>query len=424
MKNFFRVLFVLLIAMMTSGIFLPICFAGTYYVSTTGSDDTGNGSEGSPWATVNHALDGNVVDGSLVLVKPGTYNGRTRLRGQYALGVIVRSEEPYKARLRHTDTVITCFYGKGITLEGFDIAHSGSGAGALVIQIQDLLEGDTVSNIVIRNNILHDSYNNDILKINNGAANVLVEGNMFYNQAGSDEHIDVNSVSGVVIQDNIFFNDFEGSGRENYDTVTSSFIVVKDSDGSSGRVTGSNDITIRRNIFMNWEGNSGTNFVLIGEDGKDYFEAYDVLVENNLMLGNSDIVMRAPFGVKGGKDITFRNNTVSGDLPSYAYAMRLNTEGDNPNNLNVNFFNNIWSDPTGTMGSRSSNSADNDFSDTPTDQTDSFQLSHNLYWNGGAALPEDAAGDLINYTDDANRGHGGSGAERSRRHHPAPMGGG
>ena len=231
MKTIFRLLFAFSLAFTSALIFHPPCFAGTYYVSTAGSDDTGNGSEGSPWATINHALDGNVEDGGLVLVKPGEYSGRTRLKGQYVLGVTVRSEEPYKAKLRHTDTVITCFYGKGIALEGFDIAHSGPGAGALVIQIQDLLEGDTVSNIVIRNNVLHDSYNNDILKINNGAADVLVEGNMFYNQAGSDEHIDVNSVTGVVIRDNIFFNDFDGSGRENYDTVTSSFIVVKDSNG-------------------------------------------------------------------------------------------------------------------------------------------------------------------------------------------------
>jgi hypothetical protein len=62
---------------------------------------------------------------------------------------------------------------------------------------------------------MHDSYNNDILKINNGAAQITVEGNMFYNQTGSDEHIDVNSVTDIVIQDNIFFNDFAGSGRSN-----------------------------------------------------------------------------------------------------------------------------------------------------------------------------------------------------------------
>src|SRR5690606_12297662 len=224
-----------------------------YYVATTGNDSTGDGSEGNPWATIPTAL-GNVPDGSLILVGPGEYNGRIRLDETFTTGVTIRSQLPYQARLRHTATVVTCYTGQGITLEGFDIAHTGSGAGALVVQIQDLIGpaggDDRVSRITLRNNVLHDSYNNDILKINNGAADIVVEGNVFYNQAGSDEHIDINSVSGITIQDNIFFNDFAGSGRTNNNN-TSSYIVIKDSNGNDDSELGSSDVTVRRNIFLN-----------------------------------------------------------------------------------------------------------------------------------------------------------------------------
>ena len=203
----------------------------TFYVAINGSDSAGTGSSATPWATITHAVD-NVPDGSLVLVRPGLYSGRVRLRRQFANGITVRSEVPYQAQLRNNATVVTSFYGQGITLEGFDIAHDGAGAGGLVVQIQDLLgePGGTerVSRIVLKNNVIHDSYNNDLLKINNGAAQITVTGNLFYNQTGSDEHIDVNSVIDVTIQDNIFFNDFTGSGRINQNN-TSSYIVIKDS---------------------------------------------------------------------------------------------------------------------------------------------------------------------------------------------------
>ena len=96
--------------------------AGTFYVATNGNDNTGDGSSGNPWATITHALD-SVTDGSTILVKAGTYNGRVRIRGTFPTGVTVKSEQPYQAVLQHNDKVITAYTHpngvQGITIEGF-----------------------------------------------------------------------------------------------------------------------------------------------------------------------------------------------------------------------------------------------------------------------------------------------------------------
>lgn len=369
------------------------------YVTVSGSDDSGDGSQGNPWATITQALD-HAPDGSLILVGPGLYEGNVRLRGTFPAGVSVCADPPYQAQLRHGDTVVTAYTHvsgcEGITLEGFDIAHSGPGAGALVVHLDAGGDG-AVQHITLRNNVIHDSYDNDVLKINHGIHDVLVEGNLLFNQTGSDEHIDLNSAESVVIRGNIFLNDFAASGRTNGND-TSSYIVIKDSNQDGDIYTGSHDVTVEGNVFLHYEGSTGTVFLLLGEDGHPIHETYDILVQNNLMLGDSDNPMRAPFGVKGGRDIVFRNNTVVGDLPARAFAMRLNVEGSNPANENIEFYNNVWSDPTGTMGALDPNDGD-DFSDTDPAHTLSFVLSHNLYFNGGDPIPNDAA-ELINPDDD------------------------
>jgi len=350
-------------------LFSTFSIAQTHYVAVNGVDAVGNGSRTNPWATIGFAID-NVVDGATILVGPGTYRGRVRLDQKFQNGIVIRSEPVYQAKLRHNNgSAVICFTCQGVTLEGFDIAHSADNNRGLVIQIQN----SEARNVV-----------------NNGTRDILVQGNMFYNQAGSDEHIDINSVQNVKIIDNIFFNSLSQG-------VTSSFVLIKDSGGASDGIISASDIEVRRNIFFNWQGNDGQSFVRLGEDGNPTFEAQRVLIENNLMLGNSNRLMRSSFTVTGSKDIRFQFNTVVGNNPTRSFAARFTAGGILSENIVM--ANNIWSDPTGTMGAEGFNGVD--VFEAAAGLNSRVTLDNNVYYNGDNPIPPDSS-QSVTVADDAN----------------------
>jgi hypothetical protein len=351
-----------------------ICSAqSVYFVAPNGNDSTGSGSASAPWATINKATSSVPDDGSTILVRPGTYVGRTLIYNRKFKRILsIRSEVPYQAKLRTANEVVVMIsYSTNIDIAGFDIAKTNPATTApLAVKIAG---GE---NIALRNNFIHESFNNDLLKINEGAKNILVTGNVFRNQAGtSGQHIDVNGCLNVSVHENIFFNDAAAAGiSQSVMNTSHGFIVVKNSDG----LAESRRTRITSNLFLNYQGSTGSNFILVGEDGAPYHEAQELAIENNVMLGNSATKMRAPLGVKGGRDILFRNNTVVGDLPSSAFALRSNQEGSNPQNRDIKLLNNIWSNPIGTLLR---------FSDGTPSESIGIELDNNLYWNAGIAIP-------------------------------------
>lgn len=369
--------------------------AERFFVQTDGDDSTGDGSAAAPWATISHAVS-SAPDGSVIDVGPGDYNGASDLEGIFAEGIVVRAVPSYGARLRHSATVVTLARIQGLVLEGFDIAHTGPGADPIVVHVRDELGDvggtDYPTRIVLRDNIIHDSYNNDLLKIDSGVRGVEIEGNVFFNQGPLDEQLDINAASEVAARRNIFFNDFEATGRLAMQD-TASFVIVKDANGADDEIQGASEVDIDGNIFMRWQGTAAANFLLLAERGNPIYEARGVLVQNNLMVGDGGDPMRAPFGIKGATDVVFRNNTVVGDIPANAFAFRFNVEGESPPNDGISLFNNIWSSPSGAI---------DDLTDTElASPLENFVLDTNLYWNGGAAVPNDDT-DLVNASSDAN----------------------
>jgi hypothetical protein len=361
-------------------------------------DDDNPGTEASPWATLEHAVATVPDQGCTVLFASGTYEGANHLNRRFTNPTTFRSATDYGAVLENDGPVVDIDGGLNIALEGFELRHTGpETSGSDYVAIVDRRNDIWSEHVTFRNNVFHDSYGDDLLKIHNGVRFATVEGNVFYNQGKNEQHIDVNSVTDVIIQNNIFFNDFVASGRDE-DSPAKHFIVVKDSNEGDDGLEGSKQITIRRNVFLNWQGGSEA-WLGLGNDGKPYHEAAGVLVENNLLIGNSDVVADAAFGVRGAKDITINNNTVIGDLPAKSFAYRIDVTGDNPRNENIRFTNNIWTDPTGTMGADEEDS-DNQFSEGDPSTVSGLLNDHNLYWNGGTTVP---AGEVASpLEDDAN----------------------
>ena len=362
-------------------------FGGTYYVATNGNDSTGNGSASAPWKTLATAVIKVPDDGSTIYVKAGVYNGRVRLNRRFAVRTYLKAETPYQTIIQSNDNtspVVTVYGGGNFEMNGFQFMRpTPNDKGVILVHVQT--SGQTAQDITFRDNIFHDSYNNDLLKINNGATRIQVLGNVFYNQAGYDEHIDINGVTNVEVTGNIFFNDFAGSGRSNGNN-TGSFVVIK----NSGNLPATSGITVSRNVFLNWQGGPSASAVTVGEDGTSYFEAEDVLVENNLIVGNSGNTMSAPFTVQGSRRVKFRANTITGDLPARSYGMNVFISGSNRVNEDITFYNNIWSDPTGTM---------NTFSNSTSSWSIRRVLKNNLYWNGGNSIPVNTS--AINVNEDS-----------------------
>lgn len=347
-------------------------------------DDSNPGTFILPWARLEYSSDAIPDNNCTVWFKEGEYYGNHRLNRRFNTPTTFKSIHPFQATFLNNGVVLVISGGTNIVLEGFIFTHTGPGAGKLVVAVDGSDKGWSEF-ITLRNNIFHDSYNNDLLKIHSGVRFVTVDGNVFYNQGYGEQHMDVNSVTDVVIQNNIFFNDFEGSGRTNSND-TKNFLIIKDSNNDEDGLEGSERITVRRNIFLNWQGRPGETLIQVGIDGKPYHEAKDVIIENNLIIGNTQNEVGTVFGVSGAKDVYFVNNSVVGDMPSWAYAFRINIRGLNPQNQNIHFYNNIWSDPTGTMGAGFSGRP-NEFSDGDPADTINLVLDNNLYWNGGEEIP-------------------------------------
>ena len=122
----FALALVLSFSMVTA---VPVAADTTYYVATTGSDTTGDGSQGNPWATITYAISQSDT-GDTINVAAGTYDpftvdgftGPLTIKSQHAASpAIVKGCQVYGS----SNTIIVITDSTGIDLTDLDIEGEG-----------------------------------------------------------------------------------------------------------------------------------------------------------------------------------------------------------------------------------------------------------------------------------------------------------
>lgn len=391
-----------------------LSFPPTVYVATDGSDITGDGSYENPWGSISYAVNQIPPEGNVtVLVKDGIYEGKNDIISKYFQNwVTIKAENPYKAVLSNYVDIgdwsaalkIAGTPGDAnIRIEGFEFTNEYTGHTCLTRATVFLLLFSNMSNITLANNIIHGNNApgtcNELLKINRLGGgfpkNILIQGNIFYDAApieGSDL-LDAMMAGELNVTDNIFFN-------RNTNHASQSFITIKyqidPSNPDAPAVIRSPRYVVNRNIFLNWDGKTDQAFIQFGEDDGTQVMVSDSIIENNLFIGNSPNQMRGPIQLKGTKNITIRANTIVGNYENSLHGGHFETVGSNPPTTGVSVFNNIFSDPTGTMNNYL-------FTTTGAMSPGDWVIDNNLFWNNLNSLPNSG---YLNAYEDINRVEG------------------
>ncbi len=366
-----------------------------YFVSAWWGSDSNSGTYDRPWKSIQHALDSVPSEGGFrICVQDGYYPEQIDLgrRDGFTSPVRVEALNPYRAKLNNRDKIIILLSGDStshtsfnITFAGFEIYRPDSGAtGSSNIFLYK------ADNVTIENCIIHDSYDDDLVRILH-SANVTLQFNVTYNGGSGEEHYDINGGSrNVVVQDNVLFNAYPETGRP--DDTSGPQIVVKTSyPDADGRTR---NVTIRRNVFMHGQSVPTRGLIAIGGDNRyeGYYEAEDVTVENNLFIADEGLLEQMiPVTILGSRRIHLRANTFRGNAnSSFRLFGRARKESLNPPCTDLFYYNNVFLDPTNTTGHLiKGTSSDIEYG----------AISSNLYWWGGASIPTDSE-DYFNFYND------------------------
>jgi|GEM_PF-1335880 len=266
--------------------------ATDYYVSTTGSNEAGDGSVGNPWQTITYAST-QTGSGDTIHVLPGTYNAALGETFPITLeaGVRFLSETTGLATIdSETAAVDTLYLNSNTTLEGFYISNSASD-GYMVYVVGSSAE--ILNNTIVQGGGAVNPPK--ALYVEHSADNCLFQGNTV--SAGSQRPVSFVGVNnepldGLIIRDNAIT-----CSRSDYETLYLYYATDSLIEG--------NTITSDRAFYHNTQWNIPT----------------DTTIRNNTLEAYSTYT---PYGIYlyGPLSGTFASNEVRGyeDAATAGYA--------------------------------------------------------------------------------------------------------
>ncbi len=315
MKNLFNILTVSLVLVLAGG----IAFGTNYYVdeAPTG-DDSNDGSSGSPWATLQYAVE-TIGNGDTILVQPGTYAGcrieysgtagnPKTLKAETAGTVLLNS---LSGEARHSGILEVENYSASVeywTIEGFEC--DGNSGSYRPIDVRNSADQQN-SHITIRNCVAYDGSSTGIFNSHTNYA--LIEDCTSYDNGEHGFYVN-NSADNGVLRNNISYtntsNGIHMNGDESMggDGIMSSWLVEDnvcyDNPSQGINCDGVTDSTFRNNLLYE-VGSKG--FSLYGIDGA-------VTSKNDLIYNNT--VLSESTGTVGYYNIFIHRNTQGAGDPT------------------------------------------------------------------------------------------------------------
>ncbi len=296
------------------------------YVSTTGSS-TGTGSQNDPLASIQAAVN-MATPGTTIMVEAGTYveNVKFNVSGlPYAPICLVSADGPGAAKIlpgaASASATIEAFGEENIVISGFDVSGGNVHDNGIQFGMSGMNINDLTKNIVIKDNIVHDT-KKDSIKVSQGDHIYVVDNTVSH---AGDQGVDFVAVTNGVI------------ARNDISYITGPAAVFAKG-GSTNILIAENRVTHASVDGIEVGGYSGAGFTYF-RPGYTGWQAKNVTVIDNIVQD----VGKRPLDILGAQDCLITHNFFQSN-PNYYYVVTIGPDNHTPplNSSNITLSDNVF----------------------------------------------------------------------------------